>query len=295
MLNVDALEAWKFPPLEQSYCADQAMLYAATLGFGQDPLDEGQLRFVYEKELAAVPSFAAILCHPGRWTAAPELGVTLNKTVHGEQRVYLHRPLTPEGDLVATARVQAVQDKGEKGALIHAARTMYDRASGAPVASILHSTFCRADGGFGREFGTAPVADKLPERAPDVTVDIETRAEAAVLYRLNNDRNPLHIDPGYAAKAGFDRPILHGLCTWGLAARAMLQGVLGYDETQLRSVEARFSRPVYPGETVRFHIWREDGMCRFRARVEAREVTVLDAGRCLIGDGHAAPDYMVPA
>lgn len=293
MLNVDALEAWQFPPLEQRYAETETMLYAATLGFGQDPLSAGQLRFVYEKDLAAVPSFAAILCHPGRWTAAPELGVTLNKTVHGEQRVFLHRPLTAEGDLVARARVHAVQDKGEKGALIHAARTLYDRASGAAVASILHSTFCRADGGFGRDFGTAPVAEKVPDRAPDVVVDIETRPEAAVLYRLNKDRNPLHIDPGYAAKAGFDRPILHGLCTWGLAARAMLQGVLDYDETQLRSIEARFSRPVFPGETIRFQIWREDGFCRFRARVEARDVTVLDAGRCLTGAGHAAPDFMV--
>lgn len=295
MLNVDALEAWEFPPLEQVYTADQSMLYAATMGFGQDPLDEGQLRFVYEKNLAAVPTFAAILCHPGRWTAAPELGVTLHKTVHGEQRLFLHRPLPPEGDLVARARVHAVQDKGEKGALIHAARTMYDRASGEPVASILHSTFCRADGGFGRDFGTVPAAAKPPDAAPDIVTDIVTRPETAVLYRLNKDRNPLHVDPAYAAKAGFDRPILHGLCTWGLAARAMLQSVLDYDETRLRSVDARFSGPVYPGETIRFHIWREDGMCRFRARVEARDATVLDAGRCLIGDGHAAPDYMVPA
>ncbi|MFY0634965.1 MAG: MaoC family dehydratase N-terminal domain-containing protein [Vannielia sp.] len=295
MLNVDALEGWEFPLLEQRYTADQTMLYAATLGFGQDPLSAGQLRFVYEKELAAVPTFAAILCHPGRWTAAPELGVTLTKTVHGEQRVFLHKPLPPEGDLVARARVHAVQDKGEKGALIHAARTLYDRAGGDPVASILHSTFCRADGGFGREFGTVPKAEPLPERAPDVVVDIETRPEAAVLYRLNKDRNPLHIDPEYAARAGFERPILHGLCTWGLAARAMLEGVLEHDETGLRSIEARFSRPVFPGETVRFLIWREDGLCRFRARVEARDVTVLEAGRCLMGAGHDAPAYMVPA
>lgn len=295
MLNVDALEAWEFPLLEQRYRADQTMLYAATLGFGQDPLSPGQLRFVYEKDLVAVPTFAAILCHPGRWTVAPELRVTLNKTVHGEQRVFLHRPLPPEGDLVARARVHAVQDKGAKGALIHAARTMYDRASGEPVASILHSTFCRADGGFGREFGSAPVAEPLPERAPDAVVDIVTRPEAAVLYRLNNDRNPLHIEPAYAAKAGFDRPILHGLCTWGLASRAILQGVLEYDQTPLRSVEARFSRPVFPGETVRFDIWREDRLCRFRARIKARDVTVLDAGRCLLGDGHDAPEYMVSA
>lgn len=293
MLNVDLLENWQFPTLEQDYGADASMLYAVSLGFGQDPLDPGQLRFVYEQELAAVPSMAALLCHPGRWTAAPELGVTLHKTVHGEQRVFLHQPLAPSGRLMARARVHAVEDKGDKGALIHAARTLFDRDSGAPVASILHSTFCRADGGFGRSFGQPPVSDPVPERAPDLSVDIETRPEAAILYRLNKDRNPLHISPAYARKAGFDRPILHGLCTWGLAARALLQSVLDHDATRLRSIEARFSRPVFPGETIRFDIWRETGLCRFRARVPARDATVLEAGRALIGEGHAAPGYAV--
>ncbi|MGA0542133.1 MaoC/PaaZ C-terminal domain-containing protein [Neotabrizicola sp. VNH66] len=292
-LNVDALEGWRFPSLSQSYTETDSLLYAVSLGFGQDPLSAQDLPFVFEKGLKAVPTMATILCHPGRWTAAPELGVTLAKVVHGEQRVFLHRPLAPEGRLVARARVAAVEDKGEKGAVIHAARTMFDAETGAPVASVLHSTFCRADGGFGRSFGPVPDATPCPDRAPDAEVDVVTRPEQALIYRLNNDRNPLHADPAYAAKAGFDRPILHGLCTYGLAVRALLPTAAGGDVAAIRSVECRFSRPVFPGETVRFQIWTGPDRAHFRARVEARNVTVLDAGRALLGDGHAAPDYAV--
>jgi len=292
-LNVDALEAWEFPRLEQEYDDKDTMLYAVSLGFGQDPLDPAQLPFVFEKGLKVVPTMPAILCHPGRWTADPVLGVTLNKVVHGEQRIFLHRDLSPEGRLYARAKVMAVEDKGEKGAVIHAARTMFDAATHEPVASVLHSTFCRADGGFGRDFGPAPQATPCPEREPDLEIDIETRPEQALIYRLNIDRNPLHADPAYAAKAGFPRPILHGLCTYGLAARALLPTVAGGDASAIRSVECRFSRPVFPGETVRFHIWSEPDRAYFRARVEARDVTVLDAGRALLGCGHPAPDYAV--
>lgn len=290
-LNVDALEAWDFPRLVQDYTDKDTMLYAVSLGFGQDPLDPAQLPFVFENGLKAVPSMPAILCHPGRWTADPVLGVTLNKVVHGEQRVFLHRPLAPEGRLYARAKVAAVEDKGEKGAVIHAARTIFDAATDAPVASVLHSTFCRADGGFGRSFGTVPEPTPVPERAPDFEVDVATRPEQALIYRLNIDRNPLHADPAYAAKAGFDRPILHGLCTYGLAVRALLPTVAGGDPAVIRSVECRFSRPVFPGETVRFQIWAEGDHARFRARVAARDVTVLDAGRALLGEGHPAPAY----
>jgi len=290
-LNVDALEAWYFPRLEQSYTEKDTLLYAVSLGFGQDPVNPAELPLVYENGLKAVPTMAAILCHPGQWSADPVLGVTRSKVVHGEQRVFLHQPLRPEGRLYARARVAAVEDKGEKGALIHAARTMFDAESGAPVASVLHSSFCRADGGFGRSFGLLPQATPCPNRAPDAKIDVVTRPEQALIYRLNRDRNPLHADPAYAARAGFDRPILHGLCTYGLAVRALLSTVAKGEVEAIRSVECRFSRPVFPGETVRFQIWEEGDRAFFRARVEARGVTVLDAGRALLGDGHFAPDY----
>lgn len=205
--------------------------------------------------------------------------------------MFLHRPLPAEAALVAEAWLAAVEDKGEKGAVIHVARTLRAEDDGRPVASVLHSTFCRADGGFGGGFGPPPAAHRLPERPADLVVQIETRPEAALIYRLNIDRNPLHADPAYARKAGFPRPILHGLCTYGLAARALLQGLLDWDAAQLRSVEARFSAPLYPGETVAFEIWRDGAVASFRATVPARGVKVLDAGRALLGAEAPRPDW----
>lgn len=291
-LDIQALRDWRFPTLTHSHTEVDTLLYGVSLGFGQDPTDPGQLSFAYEARLQAVPTMAAILCHPGPWSADPRFGITRAKVVHGEQRVFLHRPLPVAGTLQTTPRILAVEDKGDKGALIHVARTLRDIADGAPVASILHSTFCRADGGFGSGFGTAPISHRLPDRAPDLCIDLPTRPEAALLYRLNNDRNPLHADPDYARRAGFDRPILHGLCSYGMAARALLHGLLDHDATLLRSVEARFSAPFYPGETLSFEIWRDGNLASFRALVRDRGVRVLDAGRALLGPTAPDPDYL---
>ncbi|RDE09566.1 MaoC family dehydratase [Pelagibacterium lacus] len=290
-LNIEALRAFTFPELRQTYDDRDSMLYAASLGFGQDPLDAGQLKFVFERDLHAVPTMAAILCHPGTWSSDPVFAITRSKVVHGAQRVFLHAPLPPAAELVADARILAVEDKGEKGAIIHVVRTMRDASSGTPIASVLHATFCRADGGFGGGFGEVPAAHTLPDRAPDMVVELETRPEAALIYRLNIDRNPLHADPEYARRAGFPRPILHGLCTYGLAARALLAGVLDYDSDLLRSIECRFSAPVFPGETIAFEIWRDGDVASFRAVVREREAKVLDAGRALIGADVETPLY----
>lgn len=292
-LDIHALRDWRFSTLRHSHGVADTLLYGVSLGFGHDPTDPGQLSFAYEARLQAVPTMAAILCHPGPWSVDPRFGITRNKVVHGEQRVFLHRPLPVAGTLEAMPRIIAVEDKGEKGALIHVARTLRDIADGQPVASVLHSTFARADGGFGGGFGDPPARHLLPDRAPDMCIDLPTRPEAALLYRLNNDRNPLHADPDYARRAGFDRPILHGLCTYGLAARALLQGLLDHDARLLRSVEARFSAPVYPGETLSFEIWRDGDVASFRAWVRDRDVRILDGGRALLGHEAAEPDYMI--
>jgi len=291
-LNLEAFERRKFPLLRQRYTDKDTMLYAVSIGFGQDPLSPLELPFVFEEDLKAVPTFAAILCHPGVWTSDPAFGVTRQKVVHGEQRIFVHQPLAPEAELFAHASVYGVEDKGEKGAIIHAARTMFDQTTREPVVSVLHSSFARADGGFGRNLGRAAEPNQpCPATAPDFEIDIVTRPEQALIYRLNIDRNPLHASPAYAARAGFDRPILHGLCTYGLAARALLLTIAKGDPNLIRSVECRFSRPVFPGETVRFQFWDQGDRVSFRARVEARDVTVLDAGRALLGPDHQAPDW----
>ncbi|MGC3987419.1 MAG: MaoC/PaaZ C-terminal domain-containing protein [Pseudorhodoferax sp.] len=283
-LNAEALRAWTFEERLQTYTDGDTMLYALSLGFGSDPLDAAELPFVYEKNLVALPTMAAVLCHLGPWIGDARTGATRSKVVHGEQRLFIHRPLAPQGRLRGVSRVLGVHDKGaDKGALVHVERAISDADSGEPLATIVHTSFCRADGGFEGSFGAQYDNHALPQRAPDHVLELPVREDAALLYRLNVDRNPLHADPEAAQRAGYPRPILHGLCTWGMAARAVLRCVLGYEAGRLRSLESRFSSAVYPGETLRFELWRDADVVSFRASVPARGKTVLDNGRALIG------------
>ncbi|BBG03844.1 MULTISPECIES: MaoC/PaaZ C-terminal domain-containing protein [Pseudonocardia] len=284
-LDVDALEALELPERFQDYTEQTSALYALGIGFGADPLDPQELRYVYEKDMRTVPTMAAVLCHPGRWAADPRTGITTAKVVHGEQRTTVHAPLPAAGRVRGTARIAGVEDKGPgRGALVHLERTLHDAATGTPLVTILHTSFCRADGGAGRGFGIRPQRAAVPDRAPDAVAVEHVRPDAALLYRLNADLNPLHVDPDVARAAGFDRPILHGMCTYGLALHAITRTVLGGDVTPLRSFDARFSGTVLPGETLAVEIWREPGALAFRARVPARNTIVLDNGRAEVSD-----------
>ena len=175
-------------------------------------------------------------------------------------------------------RVLAIEDKGaERGAILHQQKRI-GTASGAPVATVRTTLFLRGNGGqggFGDPIAPAPA---MPERAPDRTITLPTSSRAALIYRLSGDRNPLHADPDVARRAGFDRPILHGLCTFGMACRAILSGYCPEDSSRLTSMFARFSRPVFPGETIAFEFFEEGQSLRFRARVLERDLLVLD--RC---------------
>jgi acyl dehydratase len=173
-----------------------------------------------------------------------------------------------------------VIDKGPgKGALVISQRKLSDTASGELYATITQVTFCRADGGFGGPARPAPVPHALPERAPDALCDLPTRPEMALLYRWNADLNPLHADPKIAAQAGYAKPILHGLATFGVAGHAILKTMCGYDPARFRSIAGRFSAPVYPGETIRTEMWRDGDIVSFRARVPERDVIVFNNGR----------------
>lgn len=282
-LDPQALKDWVFDERRQTYSDRDTLLYALSLGFGADPLDAKELPFVYEQNLRAVPTMAAVLCHLGSWIGDPRTGATRAKVVHGEQRMTFHTPLPPAGSLVARSRVLGVEDKGaDKGALVHVERAISDADSGQPLITIVHTSFCRADGGFGSSFGPALDLHTLPSRAPDLVVDTTTRADAALLYRLNVDRNPLHADPVAAQRAGYPRPILHGLCTYGIAARMLLKGYLDYKPERLAHLEARFSSVVYPGETLSFEFWRDGDTVSFQALVRERGKKVLDNGRVLM-------------
>ena len=282
-INYDKLLALKIPDVEHAYTDKDTILYALGVGLGHDPLDLKQLDFVYEKNLKALPTFAAMLGYPGFWVRDLDTGIDWVRIVNGEQAVVLHQPLKPTGTVLGKSRIIEVIDKGQgKGALVYAERTVTDKASGAVVATVTQTTFCRADGGFGGPPRESPPVHKIPERAPDLVCDLGTRPEQAAVYRLSGDRNPLHIDPDMAKTAGYPRPILHGLGTFGVVGHALLKSVCDYDPARIGSFGGRFSSPVFPGETIRTEMWRDGHVVSFRASVPDRNVVVMNNGRAEI-------------
>lgn len=282
-IHYEKLIHWDIPEVEQTLTRRDTMLYALGVGLGADPCDADQLKFVYEEKLQALPTMAIILAYPGPWHAHPETGITRSHVVHGEQGFVIHRPLPVEGTVVGKTRVVGVVDKGrDKGALVLTACEVRDKASGEPICSLTSTTFCRADGGFGGPSGPTKPAHPIPDTAPDKVCDLATLPQAALIYRLSGDYNPLHADPAYARKAGFRMPILHGRCTFSIAGHAILRTCCGYDPARFRSMEGRFSSPVYPGETIRTEMWLAGNVVSFRATVPGRGVTVINNGRAEI-------------
>jgi acyl dehydratase len=289
MLDYEKLMAWRSADVRHAYTAKDTILYALGLGIGADPLDPQQLRFTFEKNLVAMPTLAAVLASPGAWMRErAELGIDFLKLVHGEQGVTLHAPLAPAATLVGRSRVLRVVDKGVgKGAVLYVEKTLTDEATGQLMATTEQVLFLRGNGGFSKHGGgdaapPAPLA--TPDTAADLTIELTTRADAALLYRLSGDLNPLHVDPAVAAQAGFPRPILHGLATYGLACYGIVSACCGHDPTRLKSIRARLSSPVYPGETIRLEAWRLGaGEIAFRGRVAERDMVVLSHGRAVVG------------
>jgi acyl dehydratase len=278
-MDIGKIRNLKLEPIEQGYDKRDTILYALGLGYGADPLDESELPFVFEGRLKLVPSITCVLCHPGFWLQHPEYDVNWVKILHAEQAFRIHRPIPPTGRMRGTYSVSGVEDKGaEKGALLHQQKQLYDAATGELLATVRSTLFLRGDGGQG-EFGEREAAaGALPDGKPDRVVEFPTDIRSALIYRLSGDWNPLHADPAVARKAGFERPISHGLGTTGVAARAVLREYCGNDADRLRSMFVRFSAPVYPGETIRIEFYGGGERVRFRAVAAERGVTVLD--RC---------------
>jgi acyl dehydratase len=280
-IHTESLLNFPIPEVRQHLRWQDTALYALSLGAAQDPMDAAELRFVTEgPDMLALPTMAVVLGYPGFWLRDPRTGVDALRLVHGEQSVEIHAPLPVEGKLVGRSRVTGLVDRGPgKGALLYSERVIVEAATGAKLATLGQTTFLRGDGGFGGPSGPVKKPAPEPEGVPDLVVDLPTRPEMALLYRLNGDHNPLHSDPGIAAKAGFTRPILHGLATFGVVGRALLRGACGGDPARFGAMECRFSAPVFPGETIRTEIWRGAEAMAFRARVIERDVVVVGNGR----------------
>jgi len=256
----------------QTLTPRDVMLYA--LGVGAD-----ELRFIYEDGLCALPTMPVVMAMAELDWRDPTLGITWEKLLHGEQFLELHAPLPIKGVVKSTQTIEAIFDKGaEKGAVMLIRRTLHDE-TGTLLATLRMTTFLRADGGFGGNNSGAPAPHAIPDRAPDAALDLPTAANQAQLYRLSGDYNPLHIDPAFAKRGGFERPILHGLCSYGIAGRAVLRMVCDNDPARLRLLNTRFSSPVFPGETIRTQLWHEGaGRAAFRCVVVERNTVVLNNG-----------------
>ncbi|MGK5079284.1 MaoC/PaaZ C-terminal domain-containing protein [Janthinobacterium sp. HLX7-2] len=278
---------WHFPDVRHTYTEKDTMLYALSLGYCSDPLDTAELQFVYEKDLQAVPSMAVILGSPGAWMQHPDTGLDWLQVLHGEQYLTLHQPLPAAAAIIGRTRVTGITDKGAgKGALLACETRVSEQASGKLLATVEQVYFCRGHGGYSaRGQPSDESVSKLPvmPSAPaDIVCDLPTRLDMALLYRLSGDLNPLHAEPQLARSAGFPRPILHGLATFGVIGHALLKTCCHHEAARLQVLNARFSAPVFPGETIRTEIWRRGMHVFFRAHVVERNALVIDKGYALI-------------
>ena len=275
--------------LAARYDEKDVMLYALGVGFGRDPIDANELPFVYENAgLKVPPTFASVInrgeAPPERQRMPQTSQINFMMVVDGERRITMHKPLPPKCDVLADERYLDILDKGEgKGAVLIQERVVREAATGDKLFTIVSSIFARGDGGFGGKPQGGPELHAIPERAPDLVKDCDTRADQALLYALSGDRNPLHRDPAFAKAVGFPRPILHGLCSYGTACRAILSTVAQYAPEQIKQFDVRFSKPVFPGETLAVEIWADGNTISFRASVKERPGTVvLNNGLCLL-------------
>jgi len=281
-INYDELMQATSTGIASKYGDRETMLYALGIGFMRDPMNEAELPFCYENGLKTVPTMATVIGW-GQGGTMARSGINYLMVVHGEQRITMHKPLPSAAEVVSDERVLGVFDKGkDKGAVLVTERVMREKASGDKLCTLVSTTFARGDGGFGGPKDGAPEPHQLPTRAPDQVHAADTRADQAFIYALSGDRNPLHRDPKVAKMAGFPRPILHGLCSYGTACRAIISTICKYDPTQIVGFDVRFSSPVFPGETIVTEMWVDGKIVSFRCKLKERDVVVINNGKCTL-------------
>lgn len=281
-LDYDTLMSKVETDLPFTYTDADAMLYALGVGMGTNPLDKNELDYVYEQgtPLKTVPTLATALV-PEMFPVG--LGWDYSQILHSEQRLHLFRPLPPAADLLINKRVVDAFDRGpQRGALILLEAEGRLASDDTVIFNMGCTIMARGDGGFGGPKGKGIPPHRVPRREPDLSCDITTRRDQALLYRLTGDRNPLHADPAVARTVGFERPILHGLCTFGIACRAILKTICDYDYTLIREFDARFSAPVLPGDTITTDMWQDGDVVSFSCSVKERDALVLRNGKCTL-------------
>ncbi len=287
LADVEEALAQTSEPAPGGYTDRDTLLYAVAIGMGRDPLDHKELEYVCETVgKRVVPTAATVLSRASRPAGGGRSSLTSKMNfalmLHGEQRLTVHQPLPPAAETRVGSRTTGVYDKGKgKGALV-TSETDVTLADGSPLYTLGSTMFFRGDGGFGGQSEGAPVPHPLPERKPDMVCEMPGRADQAMVYALCGDRNPLHRDPEFAKKAGFDVPILHGLCSYGIACHAVLKTALDYDQTRVAGFDVRFSSPVFPGETQVVEMWEDGNVISFRVRIKERDVVSINNGKCTI-------------
>ena len=286
-LTYERLLSLNAKDVAHAYTEKASMLYAVAIGMGRDPLDEAELDYVYERRgrLQTVPTQAVTVA---RQNLLMNIGLVVEKMLHGEQELVLHRPLPTAAEILADHHVVEVFDKGAgKGLMIEVKSAVRLKDSGEPLFDVYNLYYARGNGGIGGIGGIGGTSKPqrpphpIPERKPDIIRRTKTLPWQALLYRLTGDDNVIHADPQIARAMGFAGPILHGSCTLAIACREVLAAVCAYQSTRIRSFGTRFTAVVYPGETIETHIWIDGDVASYRCRVLERDVVVLDHGKCL--------------
>jgi acyl dehydratase len=264
-----------FPPARAAYTRDQVILYHLGIGAGVPPTDPGELEYAYEKNLKVLPSFAVVVKLEPEIDLLSVPGLAFNPymLLHGEQDLEIHQPLPPAAtDLAGELRIADLYDKGKAAVAILEIRVR--DGGGEPLFTSRAALFLRGEGGFGGPPGPK-AGNQAPDRAPDGVIETRTFPQQALLYRLNGDKNPLHADPDFARMGGFDRPIIHGLCSYGIACKAIVDGPLEGDVSRVARWEARFAGVAFPGETYLTSYWSEDGKILVQVKGKERDALVI--------------------
>ena len=275
-INYDEIMNLTSENVEISYSDKDSILYSLGIGLGNDPMNLNELKYVYENSQSVLPSMATNFQYHSPLLLKTNINFIM--VVHGEQRLSITNTLPVSGDFTANAKVIGCYDKGPaRGAIIEVETSVKNKKNNEEICKLVSTTFARGDGGFG-----GPDSPKkeifIPDGEPDYVSEVSTKPDQALIFRLSGDYNPLHSDPNFAKAAGFEKPILHGMCTYGIACRSLVNEICENDASKLKRFDCRFSSPVYPGETIITEMWKKDKMIYFNSKVKERDKLVLKNG-----------------